>query len=511
MNKLQEAVYFKRIDFSDLFYPQDRRLTGAVSKPIFSSGLKRARVTLNDLEISEILEKAPTDPQGNILYKDFQRSLARQELVRSIYKRELDSFAVEKVASAVSQYISDFPGISMKIEDLHAMLRMTWLDISPDELRQVWDLVPHDRNSLAAWAKQHALPVGSFQIPRIQESKPAYPQILAKLREIAVVYGNTLLIQSFNAKEVLFREDLLKLLERFRVVTSREEFDEFREWAINHEIMKRYGSELGFNSRAISQYFEGLEVVEQQFYERDVSVLQQVVSKTVRNFVRDKLYALKKCLQPFMSHNHIEEIRLREVLRSVIPTLTNENISLIINSLKFTIPANSAFPFRQINITEFIALFDNSEFSILPTAVEVPLPLAAALPASHSISESFLVKPRDYNWEKTLISRVCEVHQPLLANMRINDYNSSGGVSLEVFHYTLRKSLEWLTDEEVFFLTELGIRECGCIDVQRTEDIRRNINKHRESETISAAWYPDGEQYNISYIYFFVVLERLAR
>lgn len=510
MKKIQEAIYFKRVDFNDLFYPQDRRLTGSVSPSVFLSGLRRARVTLNDGEIAEIIEAAPKDPQGNIFYKDYQRTLSRLELSKAIHKNEVSSFTIEKVACAVCEFINEVRNPMLTIEDLRFLIRKTWLQVPPDELRQVWDLIPHDKISLSAWAKQNSVPVPSFIIPKRVESQPSHPSILKKLREIAVTYGNQMLIQAFTAKEVLFMEDLVKLLEKFRVVTGREEFDEFRQWAIDNEIMKKYGNVLGFSSQAISQYFAGLVTVEKQYFESDLPVLNQILAKVIRGFVSDKLLALKKCLIPFVNRDYIEEIRLREVFTSVIPEFTNENISLIVNSLKFTIAPFNEVPFRQINIPELISLFDNSDFSILPSAVQVPLPPPLPSPATSTISESFLVKPRDYTWEKSIISKVFQVSQPLLANFRINDYNQSGALTLEVFHYALKKSLGWLGDEEIFFIVGLALRECGCIDEQRSFNMKKDLRSYHEGQSISAAWFPEGDQYNISYIYFFVVLEKLS-
>ena len=106
------------------------------------------------------------------------------------------------------------------------------------------------------------------------------------------------------------------------------------------------------------------------------------------------------------------------------------------------------------------------------------------------------------------MSNVFKVHKPLLANLRINDYNSQGFLTLEMFHYTLKKSLEWLSNEEINFLINFAIRECGCIDTARTETTKNNLENYRNSESISAVWFPEGEQYNISYLYFILVLSK---
>jgi len=125
------------------------------------------------------------------------------------------------------------------------------------------------------------------------------------------------------------------------------------------------------------------------------------------------------------------------------------------------------------------------------------------------IQETFKVKPRGYLWERELIEKVFEVKEPLLANFRLNDWNQSGAMTLETFHYTLGKSLPWLSDEEIYFLVELGLRESGSIDERRTQLSREQPERFRMKGSISNAWFPDGEQYNVSYLYFLVVLERL--
>ena len=512
MNKLQEAIYFKRVDFSDLFYPQDRRLTGIVSKDAFSNGIKRTRIVLNAQEINEIILAAPKDPQDNIYYKDFQRQLARKELTRTMHKQEINSYTMEKIACAVNEYINKINTQLLTFNDLQRIVRSTWLNISPDELRHAWDILPHDKLSLEKWAKQTSVSVDSFKIPEISKRKEEVPRIMSKLKEIALVYGSSMLIQCFRAKQILYKDDLLSLLEKFRVLNSVEEFNELREWGIDKEIVKRYGNELAFDSETLCQYFIDLDFVEKQTFEYGKPVLDQLVSKTINNIILDKLQSLKKCLKSFTNRDYIEEIRLREVLKSVFPEFTNENISLLINSLRFTILPNREIPFRQINLPEFMSLFDNSEVLIQANSITA----AKALPSSNkietfpSISETFLIKPRDYSWEKALISKVYEVYKPLLANFRLSDTSNIGALTLEAFHFVLKKSLEWLNNEEIYFLVELGIRECGSIDVTRTENIQKDLKKYQESETISAAWYPEGDQYSISYMYFIVVLEKLS-
>ena len=137
MNKLQEAVYFKRIDFNDALYTADRRLTGAVDFNVFANALKNSRITLSTKEIQEILQAAPKDAQGKILYKDFQRQLARKELVRSIHNQEVSSFITEKIATAVNEFIKDFSGMILNINDFFSIIRKSWIVVSPDEIRQV--------------------------------------------------------------------------------------------------------------------------------------------------------------------------------------------------------------------------------------------------------------------------------------------------------------------------------------------------------------------------------------
>lgn len=281
--------------------------------------------------------------------------------------------------------------------------------------------------------------------------------------------------------------------------------------------MKLVGIELGFNSNMLCSYFFGVDFIQKEVFEPDTPVFTQVISKTFSSIMLERLQSLKKCFLPYSNNDYIEEIRLREVLKSSIPSLTNENISLIINSLSFTIPASKDIPFRQIKISEFMSIFDNSDFSVIKIENPIKVPNVNIIPSNpivntetSPICETFIVKPRDYNWEKRVISKVYRVHGPLLANFRLSDFNKSGSLTLEVFHYTLRKSMEWLSDEEIYFLVDLGIREAGCIDTKRTEDVLKNYSQYSESKSISYAWFPSGEQYNISYTYFVLVLEKLS-
>ena len=111
-----------------------------------------------------------------------------------------------------------------------------------------------------------------------------------------MIYGNKFLTQAIKSKEVLFRLDLLSLLEKFRISYTREEFDEFREWAIDNEIMKRQNNDLGMVSELLCEYFLGIDSAETDVYHSEAPVLDQLLEKTLQSMVLDKLQAIKKCL-----------------------------------------------------------------------------------------------------------------------------------------------------------------------------------------------------------------------
>lgn len=511
MKKIQEAIYFNRLDLNELFWAKDKRGLGYISLKDFVQGLKLAPITWNTGDLDEIVEKVPKDPSNNVYYKDFQKSLNSAYAQSAIQQPKQETWEYEKVACALNEYLIQVPHTNITFDDFRIMIRKTWLNIPIQKLHQIWDVIPHDKFTLIQWAKQHSVPVNSFNIPEAIEALEALPKLVTRLKEIALVYGNRLLIEGLKSKDWLNKEEFLRILDKFRIPKDQSELDEFREWAIKKGIMKAVGSELFYNGHVLSLYFTGVDFVEQQKYEADIPIMYQVVQSMLISIIREKLLAIRKCLEPFTNKDYVEEIRLREVLKIILPSLTNENISLFINSLRLTLPPSSTIPFRQINIPEFLNLFDPNNEVTIPM-LEKPAEIMNETirnPENLFIQETFRVRPRDYSWEKQLLRRVFEVKEPLLCNFRLNDWNQSGAMTLETFHYTLGKSLQWLNDEEIYFLVDLAVRECGSIDETRTLLAREQPDRFRVKGSISNAWYPDGEQFNISYLYFLVVIEKL--
>lgn len=478
------------------------------------SRVKTLGISQDAFEFRNKRNTTPEEQKKNSLQRDLQRTMAWQQPNRSVRRTEVSNYAIEKVASAVNMYIREFNGMFLTFDDLKAMIRKTWLEISPIELRDVWEIIPHSKASLIEWAKEFSVPVDSFNIPQTESRKAEMPIIMVKLKEVAINYGNKFLIQTLKSRQLLYKEELLQLFERFQITNYKEDFDEFRSWAIYNSVMKRYGAELAIETEALCPYFQGVDFVEKQDFSPHEPVISQLISRTLTSLATQNFQQLKKSLLQYSHNDYIEEIHLRETFKYSLPSITNENLSLFINSLKLTIPASLQVPFRQINLPEFFSLFDNSPVTVLSrpnTKEKEDDKKINDDKKQYWICENFCVKYRDYNWEKDLIRKTFDVSVPLLANFRINDYNKSGALTLEVFHYTLKKSLPWMSDEEIFFLVDLGIRESGSIDERRTSDIKLDIESYKVSQTISAAWFPTGEQYNISYLYFIIVLERLSK
>ena len=107
----------------------------------------------------------------------------------------------------------------------------------------------------------------------------------------------------------------------------------------------------------LSLYFTGVDYVQKQTFSEDTPVMTQVIQSAFTSIVKEKLINIKHCLEPFSQNDYVEEIRLREILKDLLPNLTNENISLIINSLRFNLPPTISLPFRQINLPEFFSIF----------------------------------------------------------------------------------------------------------------------------------------------------------
>jgi hypothetical protein len=504
MKKLQEAIYLNQVDLNDLFCSRDKRGFGFVSLSDFEKVLRLAPITLTQNELEEIKSSILKDSNNNINYKELQLSLSRPPSQKP--STSSDSFINEKIACALNEFLMQVPSNLLTFDDFRKIMRKTWLTIPLQDLRKVWEVLPHDKFILASWAKKHSVPVETFEITQVEsETKETLPKILSLLKEIAIFYGNSFLLAALKVKDWVTQEEFRKLLQKFRVSFHQQDFDEFRIWAVEKGLMK----DLKVNTGILSLYFVGVDFVEKQNFSSDRPVVDQVLQRTFFEIIREKLMNLKKCLQPFIQNDYVEEIRLREVLKVLVPSLTNENVSLFLNSLRFSLQPSFSSPFRQINVPEFLNLFDpNQEISIPPNEKPLKNDLPRTFESFSTVQETFKVHPRDYLWEKQIISQVFAVSQPLLCNFRIYDWNHSGALTLETFHFVLVKSLNWLDNEKINFLVDLALRECGSIDDSRTLMMRgKDFEEFRES--ISKAWFPDGEQFNISYVYFLVVLERL--
>lgn len=212
MNKLHEEIYFKKTDLNDLFYPQDRRLTGLISDQIFVNGLKSLKINLNTQEIQEILSAVPKDSNGKIYYKDFQRQLVKTPFKKQQPTQKFKNFVVEKIACAVNQYIDEIKNNNFTIQDLQKILEKTWLVVSPEEIIQAWDIMPHDKKALKAWADQYSVPIETFELPKVKKTKEQLPDILSRLKNIGLEYGNKFLIEALSSKEVLYKKDFINIL-----------------------------------------------------------------------------------------------------------------------------------------------------------------------------------------------------------------------------------------------------------------------------------------------------------
>ena len=514
MKKLQEAIYFKRVDLNELFWSTDKRGIGFINLSEFERVLKLAPITWNPGDIDEIKSLVEKDANNSINYRELQTQMSKTKnnIPNRSNQNKEEEWVFEKVACALNEFLIQIPSTTITFDDFRMIIRKSWLTIPIKQLREIWDVLPHDKFTLVAWAKDHGVPITSFNLPDIQnqDQKESLPIIMTRLKEISLTYGNSLLLSALKAKDWMTKDEFLKLLDKFRVSRNSFEFDEFRLWAVEKGLMRGSAGELKTNSSMLSLYFTGVDYVQKQTFSGDTPIMTQVIQSAFTSIVKEKLINIKHCLEPFSQNDYVEEIRLREILKALLPNLTNENISLIINSLRFNLPATSLLPFRQVNLPEFFSIFDpDSEINIPPT--EKPV-VEAVITRKDEVSvlvqESFKVKPRDYSWEQGLISQVFQVSDALLCNFRINDWNRSGALTLETFHYTLVKSLTWLDTEQINFLIDLAIRECGSIDEARTAKAKY-YPESVPPESISRALFPNGEQFNISYVYFLIVLEKL--
>ncbi|CAG9318745.1 unnamed protein product [Blepharisma stoltei] len=514
MEKLRESVYFRRTDLVDECYKYDKGGTGNVTREQFTQALKLSRLKFSEKEIQEIALLAPKDPAGKIKYRDFQKTMQSQQNNRNpeIYSEESYPDKV-KVAHALKDQIELVTEPEVSEAMFVSFIRRTWIRIEPHRLREIWSQIPHRTSELKKWVERYVLnDLPDAVLPPDNSTNIAnLPIILTKLRNIATLYGVDIVMQSVKAKSVLFREDLWEIVRKFKLGATNEEFDKFREWAIQQGLMKLYDIELGMDSTGLAEYFSDIEVLStQEDLQGNSPALTQILKKAVGEMITERLLNVKRALEANGDNHYIEEIRLREVLAYSLPQLSNENISLIINSLKYTILPSYENPFRRIYIPELMSLINGSDYELsFKKKEETKIDIEEQKPIDFG---NFVVKPKDWNWEIGVLRKIYCRYRELIANLKIADWEKKGFLTLEQFHWALKVSMDWLTDEEIFFLVGYAIREAGCLDEKRTGDARRDLYEYQTtSVTISRAMFPEGEQYNISYLYFMVSIERLMK
>lgn len=159
--------------------------------------------------------------------------------------------------------------------------------------------------------------------------------------------------------------------------------------------MKLYDIELGMDSQMLLAYFYDIEVsAANNDPLTENSFLSQALKKALNEIVTERLFSLRQALEAGASNNYIEEIRLREVLAYSLPSLSNENISLIVNSLKYSLLPSMENPFKRIYIPEFIGLLNNSDFELSLVKKEEVKQEIIEETKKPEIGE-FIVKPKD--------------------------------------------------------------------------------------------------------------------
>ena len=211
MRKIQEAVYFNRLDLNELFWAKDKRGLGYLSLQDFIQGLKLAPITWNPGDLDEIASNVPKDPSNNVYYKEFQKTLSKSHIQSTIEKPKQESWVYEKVACALNEYLSQVPHNILSFDDFRIIIRKTWLNIPIQQLHEIWDVLPHDKYTLIGWAKSHCVPIKSFNIPEVSNGMESLPILVVRMKEIALIYGNKVLLEGLKSKEWLSKEDFLRI------------------------------------------------------------------------------------------------------------------------------------------------------------------------------------------------------------------------------------------------------------------------------------------------------------
>lgn len=560
--KLHLEVYSKKVDLLPLFARFDRQKTGLISQKDFLDAVRVVGLQLSDKEIYDIVRCAELDIKGDIYYRNLLRAMERTQpdlpestqtpanitADQAMSRRKTQSdlargvLAFYKGNSYVGFNRFLINGVFTESSFLEFVGQNTRLETA--EMRSLWTNLPSmlSPQVLVKWAQSYEAQEGFKTIsePKGPIRVPPPPAILSRIRNIVQSHGEDYVKTALSTFTFLRLPDLQDVLVQMDACKSQVEFEEFRLWGVNEGVIRLVGQELAFEGARFTPFIDGYGG-EGRLVPGEKSQLGNVVEMALRDMLSAQMTALKRL---FVSENGVDAVtekHIRRVMQTHTPSLTPQNVSLLLNSLSLVDPPVRGRPFRNFSATEIITVLSNWETvqlgaiplfpdlnpqqqmlkpATLPTSAQSsaePARLTAEVQQKQwTVGQPALLAQRGADWEQALYTKLKAAlspsnrlsMDPLLAAFHKVDQDHRQVLSLDRFHWTLKQVLPFLSDAEIYHLLQVALDVAGTVDERKTAEVRKGLADYLEtSKTINRVWFPDGSQYVVSYTFFAVHLE----
>lgn len=558
--KLHLEVYSKKVDLLPLFARFDRQKTGLISQKDFLDAVRVVGLQLSDKEIYDIVRCAELDVKGEIYYRNLLRAMERTQpdlpesslepanvtADQAMFRRKIQSDLARGVLAfyRANSYVGFnrflINGVFTESSFMEFVGQNTRLESA--EMKNLWSFLPSmlSPQVLVKWAQSYESQEGFKTIsePKGPVRVPPPPAILSRIRNIAQSHGEDYIKTALSTFTYMRLAELQEVLVQLDTCKSQAEFEEFRLWGVNEGVIRLFGQELAFEGGRFVHFIDGFGG-EGRLVPGEKSQLGNVVEMALRDMLSAQMTALKRLLVSESGADAVTEKHIRRIMQEQTPSLTPQNVSLMLNSLTLVDPPVRGRPFRNFSATEIITTLSNWEavqLGAIPLFPDLnpqqqalkpaPQPLTAnpapALPAPQAqsnvwtIGQPAILAQRGPEWEQALYTKLKSAlttanqlsMAPLLAAFHKVDQDHRKVLSLDRFHWTLKQVLPFLSDGEIYHLVQVALEVAGTVDERKTAEVRKMLADYLETtKTINRVLYPDGSQYVISYTFFTVHLE----
>lgn len=560
--KLHMEVYRKTVDLLPLLARFDRQKIGLISQKDFVEAVRVVGLQLSDKEIYDIVRSAEVDAKGDIYYRNLIRSMERTQpdlpdtstspatatADQALYHRKTRSDLAHGVLSfhRANSYVGFnrflINGVFTESSFLEFVSQTTRLD--SNEIRELWTAMPSmlSPQVFLKWAQSFDSQQGlkTISVSQPVKTAPPPPAILSRLRNTVQTHGDDYVKAALCTYTYLRLNELQEIFGQLDACKTQKEFEEFRLWGVNEGVIKLVGGELAFEGSRFVGLIEGF-AGEGRLIPGNKSQLGNVVETALRDMLSAQLASLKRLLVSETGSDSVTEKHIRRIMQLHTPSLTPQNVSLLLNAMTLVDPPVHGRPFRNFSATEVLNVLSNWEsvelgsippFPGIPSlqdklktvqltnqssGVSVgPVPVVAVDQQQWTIGQPALIPPHGPDWEQSLYTKLHSALspsgslslQPLHSAFHKVDQEHLNVLSLDRFHWVLKHVFPFLSDGEVYHLVQVALETAGSVNERKTADIRKNLGDYLENvKTINRVLFPDGSQYVISYTFFCMHLE----